>query len=162
MCYVLASLSERCGSNKQTMNTTSTFSENARVQTGILIKGNFRKEKSYTGKSPFEKENTVVRNIFQTPFSDTSITGNHTYTILEGDDKRLNKDGVLTVYNINKQIDIPVRKLLGNWKKSHVGITLIVENGQWCVEGQPFEYCIPRQESAVLVALKSLLRFALA
>ncbi len=152
------------------MNTTSNFSENSRIETGILIKGNFKKEKLSNfdmnniaaGKSPFEQEKAVVRNIFQTPFSDTSITGNHTYTILEGDEKRLSKDGLLKVYNINKQIDIPVRKLLGNWKKSHVGITLIVENGQWCVEGQPFEYCIPRQESAVLVALKSLLRFALA
>jgi len=152
------------------MNTTSNFSENSRIETGILIKGNFKKEKLSNfdmnniavGKSPFEQEKAVVRNIFQIPFSYTSITGNHTYTILEGDEKRLSKDGLLKVYNINKQIDIPVRKLLGNWKKSHVGITLIVENGQWCVEGQPFEYCIPRQESAVLVALKSLLRFALA
>lgn len=152
------------------MNTTSNFSENSRVDTGILIKGNFKKEKSSSfdinniaaGKLPFEKEKAVVRNIFQAPASDTSITGNHTYTILEGDDKRLTKNGVLKVYNINKQIDIPVRKLLGNWKKTHVGINLIVENGQWCVEGQPFEYSIPKHESAVLVALRSLLKFALA
>ena len=151
------------------MKNTSSFSENSRVETAILIKGNFKKEKcNYdinnitAGKSSFEKEKAVVRNIFQTPAVDTSITGNHTYTILEGDDKRLSKEGVLKVYNINKQIDIPVRKLLGNWKKTHIGITLIIENGQWCVEDQPFEYCIPKQESAVLVAWRSLLKFAMA
>jgi hypothetical protein len=152
------------------MNTTSNFSENSRVETGILIKGNFKKEKLSSfdinnitaGKTTFEKENAVVRNIFQAPASDKSITGNHTYTILEGDERRLGKDGVLKVYNINKQIDIPVRKLLGNWKKTHIGITLIIENGQWCVEGQPFEFRIPKEESTVLVALRSLLRFALA
>lgn len=148
------------------MNTTSTFSKNSSIETGIYIKGDFtRKSRKYEMNNvtastlPFEKEETIVKSIFQTSAADKNITGNHSYTLQQGDDKRLNKDGVLRVYNSNEPIDIPVRRLLGNWKETHTGVTLIVADGQWCVEGNQVDI---KPEPIVLAALKSILKFALA
>lgn len=167
MSYVLASLSKRCGSNKQTMNTTSIFSQKSPVETGIYIKADFKKQQSYkydvknaaADKLQVEKEEAIVKSIFQTSVTNKSITGNHKYTIVQGDDKRLNKDGVLRVYKMTEPIDIPVRRLLGNWKKSYIGVTLIVANGQWCVEGDSVDI---KPVPIALAALQSIWKFALA
>ena len=147
------------------MNTTSTFSAETSLKTGLYIKSDFKLYKYGKNNNVVNpgvtKEKAVVKHIFQTPAANQGIAGNHTYTIRQGDDKRLSKDGVLRVYNIMETINIPVRSLLGNWKKSHIGVTLIVTNGQWCIEGEEVEYCIP-SEKGVLIALRLLLRFALA
>lgn len=58
------------------------------------------------------------------------------YTIKEGDNKRLNKKGILVVYNLNQAIEIPVIRLLGKFKKTHVGVTLYRQHGLWQIEAQ--------------------------
>lgn len=148
------------------MNTTSIQTEKT-VTTGIYIKGNFKKESSNkhdmnntNGPLNFTKEEAVVRHIFQIPAVNKNI-GNLQYTIQQGDDKRLSKDGVLRVYNMNEPIDIPVGKLLGRWKSSHIGITLIVSDNQWCIEGELTVPQIPKPEKGFSV-LRQLLRFTLA
>ncbi len=148
------------------MKTISIFSEGTSLKTGLYIKSDFKLYKYGINKNakklPFENEQAVVRHISQTPAANQSIPGNHKYTMQQGDEKRLSKNGVLKVYNIKEPIDIPVSKLLGNWKKSHIGVTLIVSNGQWCIEGGEFEQRIHKPERGVLVALRILLRLAMA
>lgn len=65
---------------------------------------------------------------------------NFTYTIQKEDYKRLNKNGILRVYNLSKPIDIPVVAILGKWKKEHIGVTLVVVNGKWCIKGGVSSY----------------------
>ncbi len=146
------------------MYTTSICSEKPPVKTSIYIKGDFNKLRSPKngGQSSLEKEKAIVRDILQSPATQKSITGKFAYTIQKGDDKRLSRDGVLKVYNINEPIDIPVGKLLGNWKKSHIGVTLVVLNNQWCVEGEVFEGRIYKRERGVLVALRLMLESVMA
>lgn len=150
------------------MNTKTNFSEKPSVKTGLYIKGDFKKiissECSINNtavESNLNKEKTIVRDISQTPETNKSIKGNFTYTIQPGDNKRLSGDGVLRVYNIKEPIDIPVRNLLGKWKKSHIGVSLIIINGQWCVEGEVAAHSINKREKGVVVALKMMFRFAM-
>lgn len=147
---------------------TANFSKNSPATSGVYIKGAFEKEKS--GKNELNntaaeakglKEKAVVRHISEAPATNKFIAGNYKYTIAPGDNQKLNKQGILRVYNLKESIDIPVRRLLGNWKPSHVGVTLIVANGQWCTEDGS-EHRIEKAEKGVLVALRLLLRFAMA
>lgn len=150
------------------MNTTSILSENFAAETGIYIKGGFRKSeyKSNTngsaGKAGLKKEKAIVRYIFHSYEKNKSLKEKLTYTIQHGDNKRLNKDGVLRVYNMNQPLDIPVGKLLGNWNKSHIGVTLVVLNGQWSVGEEFIRNPVHKQERGLLVALRDLLKFAMA
>lgn len=150
------------------MHTNSIFSEKSAGTTSIYIKGVFKKENfgkyemNTTGdKSDFIKEKAVVRHIFQTPADNKDIADNHRYTIRQGDDRRL-RDGVLRVYNIKEPIDIPVGKLLGRWKMSHIGVTVFTSNDQWFIEGEAFKHNMLKPEKKVYAALRSFLRFALA
>src|SRR4051812_335746 len=56
------------------------------------------------------------------------------YTIRQGDNKRLTRDGLLRVYNLNQKIEIPVTKLLGRWKNTHVGVSIIIIGKEYQVE----------------------------
>lgn len=58
------------------------------------------------------------------------------YTIKQGDYERLNREGFLEVYNLTEEIKIPVRQLLGKWRKAHIGITLIKTNERWQIDGE--------------------------
>ena len=54
-----------------------------------------------------------------------------TYTFKQGDGQRLNKNGILTVYNFNEPIEIPVTGLLGKWKEGYVGLSVSIRDGKW-------------------------------
>ncbi|WP_018615550.1 RNA polymerase sigma factor [Segetibacter koreensis] len=84
-------------------------------------------------------------------------TANLKYTIQKGDDKRLNKDGVLRVYNLSEPLDIPVRKVLGKWKKEQIGVTLVFVSGKWQIEGEIVEHMINNLDSES--GFKRLLKF---
>lgn len=149
------------------MNTTSTFSETYPDKTGIYIKGYFKKEISYKNEvnvlnsKSDNKDETIVRHIFQTPFINKSIKAKLNYTIHESDERRLTKDGILKVYNMNERIDIPVTKLLGKWNRSHIGIHLIVVDGQWRVEGEMVTN-IYKSKRGLLIGFKAMLKSAFA
>ena len=84
-------------------------------------------------------------------------TTNLKYTIQKGDDKRLNKHGVLRVYNLSEPLDIPVRKVLGKWKKEQIGVTLVFVSGNWQIEGEIVEHMINNLDSEA--GFKRLLKF---
>lgn len=69
---------------------------------------------------------------------------NFTYTIQREDYRRIDKKGILRVYNLSEPIDIPVVRILGRWKKEHIGVTLIATNGKWCIKGGAMQYSIPK------------------
>lgn len=144
------------------MHTTTILSEKSPAKTCIYIKGDFRKSAAYkycvnntAGKSN-KKEKAIVRCIPPTSGIEKSINGKYRYILQPGDNKRLSRDGVLRLYSINKAIDIPVRKLLGKWKAGHIGVALVVLDGQWCIEGELVEH-MHKPERGVLVALRLLL-----
>ena len=62
------------------------------------------------------------------------INSQLTYTFKENDGKRINKDGNLVLYDIDRPLEIPVTQLLGKWKKDFVGITVGIKGGKWFVE----------------------------
>lgn len=150
------------------MNTTSTLAEKSLNQNCIIIKSNFLEEieckygkTKSKGKSESTKEKALVINIFKNQTVNESQKSKTTYTIQRGDEKRLNMDGVLRVYNIKEPIDIPVRKLLGNWKNTHIGVTLIAINKEWQIEGVMPEHRLVKQEAGGLVSLQHLFRFVM-
>jgi RNA polymerase sigma-70 factor (ECF subfamily) len=79
---------------------------------------------------------------------------NFLYTIQSGDQKRINKNGILRVYHLSEPIDIPVGRILGKWKKEHIGVTLVAINGKWCIKGGIAEYSIPKHEENVSLPLQ--------
>lgn len=79
------------------------------------------------------------------------------YTIQKGDDRRLNKDGVLRVYNLSEPFDIPVKKVLGKWKQEYVGITLVLVNEKWHIEDEKIKHVIQRHKDNSSLVLKRLL-----
>lgn len=150
------------------MNSTSTVAEKSLNQNCILIKSNFLEEieckygkTKSRGKLESAKEKAVVIDIFKNQTVNESQRAKITYTIQRGDDKRLNRIGVLRVYNIKEPIDIPVRKLLGNWKNTHIGVTLIAINREWQIEGVMPEHILVKQEAGGLISLQQLLRFVM-
>jgi len=68
--------------------------------------------------------------------SGQTLKGELVYTIRRGDNKRLTRDGLLRVYNLNQKIEIPVTRLLGRWKKTHVGLSIIITGKDYQVEGK--------------------------
>lgn len=122
------------------MHTDTIFSEKSAAKTGLYVKEDFKTVTNKYGKNNIEKkEKAVVRDIFRSEINKKSISGKFSYTIQHGDDKRLSRNGVLRVYNINEPVEIPVGELLGKWKKSHVGVTLVVLNQEWHIEGEVAE-----------------------
>ena len=130
------------------MNKVSTISQNAQFQTCSVIKAKF--DNSMTNKS--EDERSSASNTFNGEATIVSIFKNQigrshevklSYTIKEGDNKRLKRDGVLRVYNMKEPIDIPVHKLLGKLRNTHVGTTLYYANNEWQVEGGLVEHVTP-------------------
>lgn len=81
------------------------------------------------------------------------------YTLQNGDDRRLNKEGVLRVYNMSEPLDIPVKQVLGRWKKEHIGVTLIFSNEQWHIEGEIIKHTIHTLPAVLPLGLKRLLKF---
>lgn len=150
------------------MTIRSTLFKKTVTKEGNYIKGNFKKE--ITGKDfdntnsskILKTEKAIVRDIFKTTATDESIKGGYTYTIQPRDNKRLSKDGVLRVYNISEPVDIPIRQLLGKWNKEHVGITLVVKDNEWCIEGRVPEHSIPKQNNPLIAAVRMVLRIAMA
>jgi len=76
------------------------------------------------------------------------------YTIQKGDFRRLDRDGVLKVYKINEPVNIPVRRLLGKWKDTHIGVTIFKLNEEWKVEGE--EQVVHSKEALIAVAKRWL------
>jgi len=116
-----------------------------------------------TGKSDYKysKEKAIVINMFQSPTENESGKIKFTYTLALGDHKRLNSKGILTVYDFSEPINIPVVKLLGDWKKTHAGITLIRINKNWCVKGEVVKNVANKPKPAY-TAFKRLLKFVMA
>src|SRR4051794_7454141 len=89
-----------------------------------------------------------------------SDLANLQYTVQKGDERRLNKDGVLRVYNRQVPIDIPVTRLLGKWKKEHVGVTLIYKNFRWQIEGESsFDINNYNSNANSSLSIRQLLKF---
>ena len=81
------------------------------------------------------------------------------YTIKAGDDKRIDKNGVLKLYNINKPIEIPVVRLLGKWKRSHVGATLYRIDEEWKVEGSQIQPIVHEKKPSVSIVKRLMFRY---
>lgn len=149
-----------------TMCTTSILSKDADIKSCISIKAFNKKEivsKSDTTKnivrSNHSVEKAVVIDMLEYKAIKKSLSVKFTYTIKQGDAKRLSKGGVLRVYNHYEPINIPVEKLLGKWKNTHVGVTLICRGENWYVEGGAVNHSINKEETIVQVAFQRLLRF---
>ena len=106
-------------------------------------------------------EKAIIINMFQNHEIDKATNEKFTYTIKQGDDKKLNKNGVLTVYNMSEPVDIPIEKLLGKWSNTHIGITLIAVNQRWMVKGD-MQTMVFKQESSVQSAFQKILKFVMA
>jgi hypothetical protein len=85
-----------------------------------------------------------------------------TYTIKHGDDKRMDKNGFIKVYDLNEEINIPVGRLLGKWKITHIGVTLVVINNKWRIEGEVFKTPPYKPEVSMRVAFQRLFKFVTA
>lgn len=116
-----------------------------------------RMSKSDTVTVNTAEKKSLIKAIQTTP-SYKRLT-NLKYTIQEGDERRISKDGILRVYNLKESIDIPVQKLLGKWKKEHAGVTLVLINGKWNVEGEMAEHTIQSYGEESTISLKRLLKF---
>jgi hypothetical protein len=81
----------------------------------------------------FEPDNIIIENR-QSKFQQQSGAIKIRYTIKQGDQKRLNRAGVLKVYYLDAPVEIPVIPLLGKWKKSHIGITFEKTDEEWKIE----------------------------
>lgn len=133
------------------MYTTSTLSKNSSIQETNNINALSFGEKA------------IIIEMFQNPLGKEQTRLNFTYTIKPGDEKRLNRSGVLRVYDLNKPVNIPVVKLLGKWKKTHIGVTLVIANGIWCIaDSTTAEKSMYKQGPAVQVAFQRLLKFVMA
>lgn len=81
------------------------------------------------------------------------------YTIRREDYRKLNRKGVLTVYNIKEPIEIPVTRLLGKWKKNHIGITVFKLNEEWQIEGEHGNHIINTQPSFIVILKRALVKY---
>lgn len=84
-----------------------------------------------------------------------------TYTFKAGDDKRINKNGILKVYNLSEPLEIPATKLLGKWKDTYIGISICLTNGEWQIEKKDYKKVVNiARENTLLTTIKSqILRF---
>ena len=123
------------------MFSSSNLFKRTGISNGIYIKGNFKKgiaRKYFISKvikRLVGKQEAVVRDIFPTSAKKTQ-RAEVSYTIQKGDDKRINRNGILRVYNINEPIDIPVRQILGKWSKNFIGVTLVFAGDKWDIKGK--------------------------
>lgn len=107
-----------------------------------------------TSQSPFVEDQSKLLSVLP-----AQTAGKYKYTIQKGDDKRLSRDGMLRVYHLKEPVDIPVRRLLGNWKKDHVGLTLVVVNDKWQIDGQIIKHSIQKHKTDKLVQMPPLWKF---
>ncbi len=108
-------------------------------------------------------ETIPVIDIDRNPDKKTKTVG-LIYTLQQGDNKKLNRDGVLRLYYLDQPIEVPVTKLLGKWKRTHVGVTLSCLYENWQIEegegqDQPMQYNHQYVQSA---AEQPLLKFVFA
>lgn len=82
-----------------------------------------------------------------------------TYTIKKGDNRRLNRDGILRLYKLDRPIEIPVTKLLGKWKHTHIGVTLACIYEEWQIEEGQVEHIMHKPFK--FAAGHSVLKFGL-
>lgn len=151
------------------MQTSSTTVEKSFIANGIYIECDFKKAtlsdfvgNKGTGKSQAESKTAIVRDISEDQYGKKTPSLRSAYTLQEGDENRLNKNGVLRVYNLNEPLDIPVTDLLGKWRKQHVGVTLFLTNGKWCTGGKLVANEIDEQAEGSLAAFRKFIRFAMA
>ena len=81
------------------------------------------------------------------------------YTLQKGDEKRLDKHGVLRLYNVSEALEIPVTQLLGKWTNDNVGVTLVFKHGNWQVTGEMNKHVIQRHRAESRLELKRLFKF---
>lgn len=153
---------------KITMDTASILLKKSPVKHCISIKAfvapetiGLREKTTIKSDFKYNEEKAIVIDMFDNRMEQERKKIKFTYTLKNGDDKRLNSEGVLQVYNISKPINIPVVKLLGKWEKTHVGITLIQINENWCIKGRMVKKITPDQKPAY-AAFKRLLKFVMA
>ena len=143
------------------MKTSSILSKKSSFQDSISINAfSYKLPKANITSSNAKGEKAIIINMFKN--QEVKYTENQfTYTVQQGDDKRVNKNGVLRVYDMNEPINIPVGNLLGKWKNSHIGVTLVVINEKWSVMGGA-ENVIFKQQPFILTAFQRLLKFVTA
>ena len=81
------------------------------------------------------------------------------YTLRPGDDKRLDKRGVLKVYNINTLIEIPVTGLLGQWKNTHVGTTIFKADDKWQIEGSDIKPILIYKKASASIVKRLIFKY---
>ena len=82
----------------------------------------------------------------RTPAISTDMFGNRleakkgiiefSYTIKAGDNKRLDRNGILTMYKLRQPVKIPVRGLLGKWNRKHIGVTFSFLDQEWQIQDE--------------------------
>ena len=82
----------------------------------------------------FREEDILAEEFFKNKAGKAKNV-NFSYTVQKEDYKRLDKKGMLRVYNLSKPVDIPLVGILGKWKKQHIGVTLVAIDGKWCIKG---------------------------
>lgn len=149
------------------MKTTSILSKKTTSQGSISINtlsdkratNHFKNNNNIRNINP-SGEKAIIINMFQNQEIHKNSGVQFTYVLKQGDDRRLDKNGVLRVYDMNEPINIPVEKLLGTWKNAHIGITLIL-NGRWLVKDKA-ENIIIRQEPFIQTIFQRFLKFVVA
>lgn len=102
------------------------------------------------------KDESIVIAIKQNRSQHKSQSIKLRYKITAGDCRRLNKDGVLKVYNMDQLVEIPVSRLLGKWKTTHIGITVFKTDDQWQVNQSQAE-CIINKKQSFIAIIKGLI-----
>ncbi len=88
----------------------------------------------------------TIRNIIRNQPEPKGKRIKLTYTIQKQDYNRLNKEGVLRIYNLSKPVDIPITLLLGKWKNTHIGVTMKCINEKWEIEKGLVKHVIQKHE----------------
>lgn len=147
---------------------TSSASSKKSIEKGIYIKGCFKSEKASnsrihtnTDQPEFRNDKGLIRDFLQNEITEKNQKVKLVYVLQEGDYKRLNRNGVLRVYNINEPIDIPVKGLLGKWRNDYIGVAFILINDSWHIGGKISHNETPRQEPGLGIAFRNFIKFAM-
>lgn len=150
------------------MHTTSTCSKKLPLQNCTNIKAIALTETANKSGIPVNKsdcedseEKAVVIDIFRNQAAKISHKTKFTYTLKHGDDKRLNKEGVLRVYDLNKSVNIPVTELLGTWKDTHIGVTFVAGDNNWCLKGDIIKNKVTQHTPVLKTVVKQLLKLVI-
>lgn len=108
------------------------------------------------------REKAIVIDMFENTSINKTPKVDLTYTIKAGDNNRLNSRGDIKVYDHNEPIFIPVGRLLGKWKNTHIGVTLVVINDNWRVKGEVLNSPVYNDEQSMWVAFQRLIKFVMA